>query len=36
MGLFNLFRTADINVGVAEYETKEGAELLDVRKAVNK
>ena len=32
MGLFNFFRnTADINTGVAEYETNDGAVLLDVR-----
>lgn len=32
MGLFNFFRnTADINTGVAEYETNVGAVLLDVR-----
>lgn len=31
MGLFNLFRTADINAGVAEYETTNDAVLLDVR-----
>ena len=34
MGLFNFFRnTADINTGVAEYETTDGAVLLDVRTA---
>lgn len=34
MGLFNFFRnTADINTGVAEYETNDGAVLLDVRTA---
>lgn len=34
MGLFNFFRnTADINTGVAEYETTDGAVLLDVRMA---
>ncbi len=33
MGLFNLFRTADINAGVSEYEAKKGAVLLDVRTA---
>lgn len=34
MGLFNFFRnTADINNGVAEYETNDGAVLLDVRTA---
>ena len=34
MGLFNFFRnTADINNGVAEYETNNGAVLLDVMKA---
>ena len=32
MGLFNFFRnTADINNGVAEYETNNGAVLLDVK-----
>ena len=31
MGLFNLLRKADINAAVAEYETNEGAVLLDVR-----
>lgn len=32
MGLFDFFRnTADINAGVAEYETNDGAVLLDVR-----
>ena len=31
MGLLNLFRTADINAGVAEYKTTDGAVLLDVR-----
>lgn len=34
MGLLNFFRsTADINAGVAEYETTNGAVLLDVRTA---
>ncbi len=34
MGLFNFFRnTADINTSVAEYETNDGAVLLDVRTA---
>lgn len=35
MGLFNFFRNtaADINAGVAEYETNGGAVLLDVRTA---
>ena len=34
MGLFNFFRNiADINTGVAEYETNDGAVLLDVRTA---
>ena len=34
MRLFNFFRnTADINTGVAEYETNDGAVLLDVRTA---
>ena len=34
MGLFNFFHnTADINTGVAEYETNDGAVLLDVRTA---
>ncbi len=34
MGLFDFFRsTADINAGVAEYETIDGAVLLDVRTA---
>lgn len=33
MGLFNSFLTADINAGVAEYETTDGAVLLDVRTA---
>lgn len=31
MGLFNLFHNADINVGVAECKTTDGAVLLDVR-----
>lgn len=33
MGLFNFFSntTADINAGVADYETTDGAVLLDVR-----
>ncbi len=31
MGLFDFFRTADINTGIAEYETTDGAVLLDVR-----
>ena len=34
MGLFNFFHsTADINTGVAEYKTNDGAVLLDVRTA---
>ena len=34
MGLFNFSRnTADINTGVAEYKTNDGAVLLDVRTA---
>ncbi len=34
MGLFNFFRnTVDINTSVAEYETNDGAVLLDVRTA---
>lgn len=34
MGLFNFFRnTTDINTSVAEYETNDGAVLLDVRTA---
>ena len=34
MGLFNYdHNTADINTGVAEYETNDGAVLLDVRTA---
>jgi len=33
MGLFDFFRTADINDGVAEYKKTEGAVLLDVRTA---
>lgn len=33
MGLFNSFRNADINAGIAEYETTDGAVLLDVRTA---
>lgn len=34
MGMFDFFRsTADINAGVAEYETINGAILLDVRTA---
>lgn len=34
MGLFNFFRNAtDINTSVAEYETNDGAVLLDVRTA---
>ena len=33
MGLFNLFRTADINAGVSEYEATDSAILLDVRTA---
>ncbi len=31
MGLFTLFRTADINAGIAEYTKTDGAVLLDVR-----
>lgn len=31
MGLFDFLRIADINAGVAEYETTDGAVLLDVR-----
>lgn len=33
MGLFDFFRGADINAGVAEYKTIDGAVLLDVRTA---
>lgn len=33
MGLFTLFRTADINADVAEYTKTDGAVLLDVRTA---
>jgi len=33
MRLFDLFRTADINGGVSEYRTTDGAVLLDVRTA---
>ncbi len=33
MGLFNFFRSTDINAGVAEYKTTDGAVLLDVRTA---
>lgn len=33
MRLFNFFRNTDINAGVAEYETNDGAILLDVRTA---
>ncbi len=34
MGLFDFFRnTSDINAGVAEYKTNDGAVLLDVRTA---
>jgi rhodanese-related sulfurtransferase len=33
MGLFDFFRTADINEGVAEYRATDGAVLLDVRTA---
>ena len=34
MGMFNFLRnTADINTGVAEYETNDGAVLIDVRTA---
>lgn len=34
MGLFNFFHnTSDINTGVAEYETNDGAVLIDVRTA---
>lgn len=31
MGLYNFFRNTDINDGVAEYKTNDGAVLLDVR-----
>lgn len=31
MRIFNFFRSADINAGIAEYETTDGAVLLDVR-----
>ncbi len=31
MGLFNLFKTKDINVGVRDFRSTEGAVLLDVR-----
>lgn len=31
MGLFSLFRTPDINAGVAEFRNTKGAVLLDVR-----
>lgn len=33
MGLFDFFRTADINDGISEYRTTNGAVLLDVRTA---
>lgn len=33
MGLFTLFRSADMNTGVAEYTKTDGAVLLDVRTA---
>ena len=33
MGLFTLFRTADINAGVTEFTQTDGAVLLDVRTA---
>ena len=33
MGLFNFFRSTDINAGVAENKTTDGAVLLDVRTA---
>ena len=33
MGLLHIFRTADINAGVAEFQTTAGAVLLDVRTA---
>ena len=33
MRMFNFSRTADINAGIAEYETTSGAVLLDVRTA---
>ncbi len=33
MGLFTMFRTADINAGVEEFRKTEGAVLLDVRTA---
>ena len=33
MGLLNFFRSTDINAGVAEYKTTDGAVLLDVRTA---
>lgn len=31
MGLFNLFRTADINAGIEQFNASDGAVLLDVR-----
>ncbi len=31
MGLFNFLRNTDINDGIAEYKTNDGAVLLDVR-----
>lgn len=34
MGLFDFFRTADINDGVAQYKNSKGSVLLDVRTAV--
>lgn len=33
MGLFDFFRSADINAGVTEYNLTDGAVLLDVRTA---
>lgn len=33
MGLFHFIRSTDINAGVAEYKTTDGAVLLDVRTA---
>jgi len=35
MGLFDFFRTADINNSISEYRTTNGAVLLDVRTAAN-
>lgn len=33
MGIFDLFKTRDINEGVEEYKNTEGAVLIDVREA---